>query len=223
MSESQGKLVEVFQVSVQRNSNLSTAKWFRYGDTYSKNFFDFHGIGKKKTLLKEFKVDGGTISDQKDPSHYITKFYAKFYVLEVHASGTSEAQEKCWENVPTQVTEAMNADMTQPLSLAKIKEAITSLPKGKVPRHDGIPIEFFQEYVNEVAPTLLLAFKAMLTRGLTSDFINKGMITLIPKSRDHSKLGNWCLITLLGSIYKILAKTLARRIQEFLPIVIRPN
>jgi hypothetical protein len=62
---------------------------------------------------------------------------------------------------------------------------------------------------------LLLAFKAMLTRGLTSEYINKGMITLIPKSGDHSKLGNWCPITLLGSIYKILAKTLARRIQKF--------
>jgi hypothetical protein len=49
------------------------------------------------------------------------------------------------------------------------------------------------------------------------------MITLIPKSRDHSKLGNWHSITLLGSIYKILVKTLARRIQEFLPLVIKPN
>jgi hypothetical protein len=27
----------------------------------------------------------------------------------------------------------------------------------------------------------------------------------------------------LGSIYKILTKTLARRIQEFLPLVIKPN
>ncbi len=70
---------------------------------------------------------------------------------------------------------------------------------------------------------LILAFKAMLAQGLTSEYINKGMITLIPKSKDHSKLGNWHLITLLGSIYKILAKTLARRIQEFLPFVIKPN
>jgi hypothetical protein len=77
--------------------------------------------------------------------------------------------------------------------------------------------------VNEVAPTLLVAFKAMLAWGLTLKYINKGMITLIPKSGDHSKLGNWRPITLLGSIYKILAKTLARRIQEFLPLVIRPN
>jgi len=49
------------------------------------------------------------------------------------------------------------------------------------------------------------------------------MITLILKSGDHSKLGNWCLITLLWSIYKILTKTLARRIQEFLLLAIRPN
>jgi hypothetical protein len=97
------------------------------------------------------------------------------------------------------------------------------VPKAKAPGHDGIPTEFFQEYVNEVAPTSLLAFKAMLARGLTSKHINEGMITLIPKSGEHSKLGNWRPITLLGSIYKIIAKTLAKRIKEFLPLVIRPN
>jgi hypothetical protein len=119
--------------------------------------------------------------------------------------------------------EAMNADMTQPLSLAEITEAITLFPKGKAPGHDGIPIKFFQEYVNEVAPMLLLAFTAMLAQELTLEYINKGMITLIPKSGDRSKLTNWHPITLLGSIYKILAKILPRRIQEFLHLVIRPN
>jgi hypothetical protein len=85
----------------------------------------------------------------------------------------------------------MNANMTRPFSLAKIIEAITPLPKGKARRHDGIPIELFEKYVNEVAPMLLQHFKVMLTQGLTSEYINKGMITLIPKSGDHSKLGNW--------------------------------
>jgi hypothetical protein len=37
----------------------------------------------------------------------------------------------------------MNADMTKDLTLKEIVEAITSLPKGKVPKHDGIPTEFF--------------------------------------------------------------------------------
>ncbi len=91
LSESQAKLVEVFQTSIERNSHLSAAKWLRYGDTCSKTFFDFHRIGKKKTLLKELEVDGRTISDQKDLSHYITGFYANLYESETHAPGTSEA------------------------------------------------------------------------------------------------------------------------------------
>jgi hypothetical protein len=76
----------------------------------------------------------GQIFDQKYLSHYIIKFYVNLYALEAHALGTSEAQERCWESVPTRVTKAMNADMTRPLFLAKIKEAITLLPKGKGPR-----------------------------------------------------------------------------------------
>jgi len=147
-------------------------------------------LERKKTLLKELKVDGRTISDQKDLSHYITKFYANLYASKAHAPGTSKAQKRCWESVPTWVTEAMNIDMTRPLSLVEITEAITSLPKGKVLRHNGIPTEFFQKYVNDVALMLLLAFKAMLAQGLTSEYINKGMITLIRKLGDHSKLGN---------------------------------
>jgi hypothetical protein len=100
----------------------------------------------------------------------------------------------------------MNANMTRSLSLAEITEAITLLPKGKAPWHDGIPTEFFPGYVNEVAPTLLLAFKAMLARGLTSEYIKKGMITLIPKLGDHSKLGNWRPITLLEASTRSLPK-----------------
>jgi hypothetical protein len=63
----------------------------------------------------------------------------------------------------------------------------------------------------------------MLRNEETSELINKGLITLIPKLGDHAKLGNWRPITLLGSLYKIMAKMLARRLQVFLPNVIRPG
>ncbi len=139
LSKLQGKLAEVFQTSVERNSHLSVAKWFRYGDTCSKTFFDFYRIKKKKTLLKEIKVDAGTISNHKDLSHYITTFYANLYALEAHAPGTSKAQERWWESIPTRVMEAMNAVVIQPLSLTEIMETITLLPKGKAPGHNGIP------------------------------------------------------------------------------------
>jgi hypothetical protein len=115
----------------------------------------------------------------------------------------------------------MNTEMTQDLTLAEVVDAITSMLKRKTPGHDGLSSEFFQETVEVTAPTLFLAFRAMLSLGQTLNFINKGTITLILKSTDHSKLGNWHSITFL-SIYKILAKILAQRIQAHLPIVISP-
>jgi hypothetical protein len=110
--------------------------------------------------------------------------------------------------------------LTSILSLEEVRRAIRALPKGKAPGHDGIPMEFFHECEQEVAPDLLQAFTTMFSEGATSTFINKGVITLIPKSRDHARLNNWRPITLLGSIYKILTKVLARRLQAAFPHII---
>jgi hypothetical protein len=117
----------------------------------------------------------------------------------------------------------MNIKMNQELTLEEVVETITSLLKGKAPGHDGLSTEFFQENVEEIAPTFLLTFRAILSLGLTSYFINKGMITLILKSKDHSKIGNCRPITFLGNIFKILTKFLIRRIQVHLPFVTKPN
>jgi len=61
LSDAQEKLADVFQSSVERNQHLSSSSWLRYGDTCSKAFFDFHCIGKKKTLLWEFKTKEGIV------------------------------------------------------------------------------------------------------------------------------------------------------------------
>ncbi len=113
--------------------------------------------------------------------------------------------------------------MTRNFTLKEIHDAIRALPKGKAPGHDGVPMEFFQECADEVAPMLLKAFTTMLSFGEASAYINKGLITLISKSGDHSRFSNWRPITLLGSTYKVLAKMLAGIIQAFFPHIIKPN
>ncbi len=208
----QGHLADSLQEKVARNHQLSSASWFRYGDTCSKRFFDFHRIGRKRRPFKELKTEGGDITGQEDLAHYVRSFYASLYTLEASALGTSEAREVCWDSTPARVSNVANDELTKELTLKEIKEVIATMPEDKVPRCDGILTESFQELTKEISPTLIQAFSAMLRRGEMSEWTNKGLITLIPKSGDHAKIGNWRSITLLGSLYKILAKTLARRL-----------
>jgi len=223
LSVAQGHLVDSLQEKVTKNHQLSSASWFRYGDTCSKHFFDFYRIGRKRMPLKELKTEGGDITGQEDLAHYVQSFYARLYTSEANTPGTLEAREVCWGSTPTRVSNMANDELTKELTLKEIKEAIAPMPKDKAPGCDGIPTEFFQELIEEISPTLLQAFSAMFRRGETSEWTNKGLITLIPKSGDHAKIGNWRPIMLLGSLYKILAKTLARRLQDLLPNVIRPS
>jgi hypothetical protein len=223
LSNAQGKLADVFQASVERNQHLSTSKWLRYGDTCSKAFFDFHRIGKKRTLLRELETEEGTVTGQSDLALYVTNFYTNLYSSDLLAPGTMETQVECWKSVPAKVTQYMNERLTRDLSLKGVTNTIKALPKGKAPEHDGVPIKFFQEFEKEIASMLLHAFSAMLRVGTTSAHINKGLITFIPKSGDQARLNNWRPITLLGSIYKVLAKTLAGRIQSDLMEIIWPN
>jgi hypothetical protein len=53
------------------------------------------------------------------------------------------------------VRKEMNLDLTRPLTLEEIQQAITSLPWGKAHGRDGIPRYFFQDIVQLMAPALL--------------------------------------------------------------------
>jgi hypothetical protein len=140
--------------------------------------------------MRELETDTGTVSGQQDLTHYITSFYARLYTLDAGSLSTAAAQDMCWQSVPGMVTSDANDSLVSNLSLEEVGRAIRVLPKGKAPGHDGIPMEFFHECVQEIARDLLQAFTAMLKEGETSTYINKGIITLIPKSGDHTRLNN---------------------------------
>jgi mannosylglycoprotein endo-beta-mannosidase len=223
LSDSQSKLTEVFQDSVERNGHLSASNWLMYRDTCSKTFFNFHHAGNKRTLLRELKIDGGIVTGQNDLTQYITEYYMRLYSSDAHTPGTEEAQKCCWTSVLTKVSGDINETLTRKLTLSEIHIAINALPKGKAPGNDDLPMEFFHECAEETAPILLQAFIAMFCTGRASASINKGLITLIPKAGDRAKLNNWRPITLLGSTYKVLAKILAGRVKVALTHIIKPN
>ena len=89
------------------------------------------------------------------------------------------------------------------LSVQEIKNVLHSFEKNKTPGEDGFTKEFYETF-----------------------FVSqrRGVISLITKGdSDLSELSAWRSITLLNVDYKILAKTIAKRIEPFLPKLIHSD
>lgn len=61
------------------------------------------------------------------------------------------------------------------------------------------------------------------SRGKLSKSIGASFIALIPKKNGVDHLKDFRPITLIGSIYKILVKVLAKRLQNIMPAIISPS
>jgi hypothetical protein len=106
--------------------------------------------------------------------------------------------------------------MSEPLlggnTIEELANAITSMAKGKAPRHNEIPMEIFQGLWHIVGHN----FHQMISRGIEvgklHEGITKGLVSLILKEMNTRYLNYWQPITLLTTPYKIFAKTLQLRL-----------
>jgi hypothetical protein len=99
----------------------------------------------------------------------------------------------------------------------------SSLPREKAPGYDGVSTEVFQVFIEDIKDNLLrLLSKVLDTHNLIPE-LNTSKISLLPKKGDMTLLTNYCSISLLRSIYKIIAKFSAQRIIDHLPSWIRKS
>ena len=219
------ELEQLMMEEVDHHLNESTCHWFRYGDRCTKQFFNKFKDRMKTHNISELETEQGILTEQDHKLQYITSFYSQLYAKGEEGGGVDRAaaKEKCWNTVPCVVNTTVNNALTRPLTSLEITEAIASFPKGKAPGVDGIPMEFFQEFREDIISDLFEVTKEILKLASLNKDLNKGLITLIPKGGKHSQLTNLRPITLLGSFYKIVAKVLANRLQDHLQDLIRPN
>ena len=84
------------------------------------------------------------------------------------------------------------------------------------PGLDGFSMAFFHHCWRVVERDVLAVFKEFYRHCKFEKSLNATVIALIPKKNDASIICNFRLISLVGSMYKILAKILANRLKAVL-------
>jgi len=118
------------------------------------------------------------------------------------------------------LSEEENNGLVLPFSLLEIKMVVKESDGNKIPGPDGFYFVFIKELCYFIKDGVRIMFdqfygNSMLPRSFLSYFV-----VLIPKVDEHFALKNYCPISLLGCLYKLISKVLVAHLAIVLNSVI---
>ena len=98
----------------------------------------------------------------------------------------------------------------------EILQVVSDLESDKAPGPDGFTMTFYHHCWRVVEKDVLVVFEEFFQHCKFEKSLNATFIALIPKKNDASNIRNLRPISLVGSVYKILAKVLTNRLRVVL-------
>ena len=110
--------------------------------------------------------------------------------------------------------------LEQPFTEEKIHAALMGMNGDKTPGPNGFTMAFWQSCWDFVKEEIMDLFKEFFDERSFAKSLNSTFLVLIPKKGGAEDLGDFRPISLLGGLYKLLAKVLANRLKEVLDKVV---
>jgi hypothetical protein len=110
--------------------------------------------------------------------------------------------------------------LTKPFSEVEVKEAVWDCDSFKSPGPDGVNFGFLKDFWDDLKGDVMRYISEFHRNGKLTKGINSTFIALIPKVESPQRLNDFRPISLVGSLYKILAKLLANRLRMVIGSVI---
>ncbi|KAK1301698.1 hypothetical protein QJS10_CPB12g00661 [Acorus calamus] len=118
------------------------------------------------------------------------------------------------------VSHVENEMLCGPVSLEELRMTVFSFKPLSSPGPDGFSAQFYQLFWTLIKEDLHNAVKQFFRSGHILKQINHSFIALIPKSLSADTLDGYRPISLCNTLYKIITKILAQRLQKVLPTLI---
>ncbi|GMI98280.1 hypothetical protein HRI_003497300 [Hibiscus trionum] len=192
----------------------SRLKWFNEGD---KNTRFFHFVASMRSRINNIsmlKVGNVAIED----ATIISKQFEQFFRKAFNCSNTIPVKNLCGGF--KKLNEDFALRLEGPFTQDEVWSVISSSDGPRAPGPDGFSLDFFKRYWRVLKADVMELFNEFFECNLSVERINQSFITLIPKVSAPENVEVYRPICLVGSLYKILAKVLAKRLAGVLKEVI---
>jgi len=190
-------------------------RWLREGDVNSGFFHASIKMRRRRNSILALKVGDRWVESVQDIRAEVVNFFKSHF-------SDSEVDRPTLDGVQlNSISDEDAKGLTIPFREEEITGVVLSADGLKCPGPDGFNFSFYKRFWNllkrEVG-TMFNQFYHSVPRSFSSYFV-----TLIPKVSSPSSLSDSCPISLLGSLYKLVAKVLAGRLAPIMDKLISSN
>jgi hypothetical protein len=169
---------------------------------------------RRNNSIESLIVNGSPTSDPTIISDHIVRYYESLF-----------AEPMGWRlrlnNLEfDRLNEEEASSLEEPFEEKEVWEVIKGMNRDKAFGPDGFTLAFFQDCWGVVKEDLMVVFAEFHARGKFVKSINSTFILLISKVHGAKEIKDFRPISLVGGIYKIIAKVLANRMREVMDKII---
>ena len=192
----------------------SRVQWFKEGDANSKFFHRVMSGRRSRNAIPCILVNGALVEGVENVRNAVfTHFRTRFQPVQ------SSRPSMAGINFRT-LSFNDGSSLVKPFTLEKVRAAVWDCDSFKCPGPDGITLGFVKEFWDIMQVDVMRFLMEFHRNGRLAKGINSTFIALIPKVDNPHRLNDFRPISLVGSIYKILAKVLANRLCSVIGLVI---
>ncbi|GJU67009.1 RNA-directed DNA polymerase, eukaryota [Tanacetum coccineum] len=199
-------LQEVEKIESLEVAQKVKIKWAIEGD---ENLKFYHSVLNKKRgqlAIRGVLVDGVWMeSPILVKSEFLSHFKKRF-------DQPQENRLRMEMDFPNRINSDQKEDLEREISKEEIKRAVWDCGTDKAPGPDGFTFGFYRRYWNLIESDVVDAIACFFNQGQIPKGGNSSFIALIPKVLNANMVKDFRPISLIGSLYKIIAKILANRL-----------
>jgi len=195
----------------------SRVKWIGKGDMNNKFFHSRLRWRSINNDIKGLLIEGERCEEPEKVKCEVKKYFENRFQAQ---------QKRCLKLDGVQfcnITATQNEKLSDKFREEEILEAVNQCAGTRSPSPDGFNFQFIKHNWDILGGDFIKAIHYFHETGYIPKGCNASFIVLVPKRDISSNLGDYRPISLVGYVYKILAKILANRIKEVLHNVTDKN
>ena len=212
------KLQEELWAAAQVHESIlrqkSRSRWIKEGDCNSRFFHMMINANRSKNSLKGVLVDGAWTAEPHKVREEAKAFFSQRF-------SESDLHRPKLDGITFQtITQQQNSLLVAPFSEEEVRMAVWDCGSDKSPGPDGLNFKFIKKFWQLIKPNILRFLDEFHVNSVFPRGCNASFLALIPKVADPQYLNDYRPISLIGCMYKIVAKLLAKRLKRVLPTII---